>query len=193
MNFDIAVVGGGLAGMHAALTLQRGGLDTVVVSAGRSIHDVDYREYREAGGILLLGDRVESIEGHSLYTARLGKETPLTARYIVLAGGKFFGGGLVSDMDGMREPLIGADLQQGGEMFAPRFMDEQPFMRFGVRTDGDGQVIRGGSPVPHIYACGEILCGISAADKDSDRQILDSAQRVAQSIISHARQREQQV
>lgn len=193
MKFDIAVVGGGLAGMHAALALQRGGFDTAVISAGRSIHNVDYKEFKDAGGTLLLGDKVERIDGDALYTANLGEETPLRAAYIVLAGGKFFGGGLVSDMDGIREPLAGADVRQGEKMFAERFMDEQPFMRFGVVTDDEGHVTKDGSPVPHIYACGEILCGISAADKDSDRQILDSAQRVAQSIIRHARQREQQV
>lgn len=193
MNFDVAIIGGGLAGMTAALALHRAGLSTAVISSGRSIHAVDYRTFRSEGGTLLLGDSAERIDGHSIYTSRLGSGTPIDAGIIVLAGGKFFGGGIVSDMEGIREPLLGADVECDGTSFAADFMDEQPFMRFGVRTDADGHVLIGGSAAKYVFACGEILAGISAADKDSDRQITDSALKVAQKIISDAGKGNQQV
>lgn len=193
MNFDVAVVGGGLAGMSVALRLIRAGLSAVVVSTGRSIHEVDYKTFRAEGGTLLLGDSVDKIDGHVLYTSKLGAGTPIHAGVIVLAGGKFFGGGMVSDMDGVREPLVGADVCAEGAMFADNFADEQPFMRFGVKTDAHGHIMVGGIAVSHLFACGEILAGISGADKDSDRDIIDSAAKVAQRIISDAGKGDKQV
>ena len=115
MKFDVIVIGGGSAGLEAAFAQCRDGRRTALIAKGRSLEDIDYGPFVRAGGILMLGDCVtEGVidEGRVTHvrTENLGR-TELTADLYVLATGKFFGGGLVADMSGVREPLFGLDVK----------------------------------------------------------------------------------
>lgn len=173
--------------MTAARELLKSGRSVAVVSTGYSIHNVDYRPFESAGGTLLMGVHVDEVKvsgnkAIEIITDKLGPDTPLQAEWFVLSTGKYFGGGLESDMDRVWEPLLGADVRAQAERFKPNFEDEQPFMRFGVIVDESSRVMVGGEPLSNVFACGEILEGISGADPESDAQIKDSALKVTQQI-----------
>lgn len=183
MKFDIIIIGAGISGMSVASALQAAGRKTAVIGAGRSIHEVEVAPYERLGGTLLLGDSVTEgvFEGDRLravHTANLGTY-PLEAEYFVIATGKFLGCGLVADMEGVYEPLFGLDVDYEADRsrwFDPRFEAPQPFLRFGVRTDGRLRPSIGGRTVENLFACGELLAGISATDGRED--ILESARSV---------------
>lgn len=183
MKFDILIIGAGVSGMRVASALQQAGWKTAVVGAGRSIHEVEVAPYERLGGTLLLGDSVTEgvFEGDRLCAVRtvnLGAY-PLEAERFVIATGKFLGRGLVADMEGVYEPLFGLDVDYDPDRsrwFDARFEAPQPFLRFGVRTDGKLRPSIGGRTVENLYACGELLSGVSAAD--GCEAILESAAKV---------------
>ena len=84
-----------------------------------------------------------------LYT-RNHADIPLIAQLVVLASGSFFSNGLVADFDGIREPVLGLDVDSRtdradwchSDLFAP-----QPYLQFGVRTDSQLRAIRHGEPL----------------------------------------------
>ena len=183
MKFDIIIIGAGISGMSVASALQAAGRKTAVIGAGRSIHEVEVAPYERLGGTLLLGDSVKEgvFEGDRLCAVRtvnLGSYL-LEADCFVIATGKFLGRGLVADMDSVYEPLFGLDVEYEADRsrwFDPRFDAPQPFLRFGVRTDERQRPSIGGRTVENLYACGELLAGLSASDERGP--ILESAAKV---------------
>jgi len=165
MTFDVIIIGGGLAGMTAAVRLQKAGKKCLVVSGGLSLHNVSPTEFLSLGGTYMPGDSVVggTWEGDALKSVRtrnLG-ETPLEAGNFILCTGKFFSKGLVSSMDGVYEPLFGCDVDYIKDRVAwvsRDFFYPQPFEKFGVVTDGC-RVVRGGVVARNLYAAGEILAG----------------------------------
>ena len=86
----------------------------------------------------------------------------LEAAEFVLATGRFFSRGLVADMEGVREPVFGADVdfpEDRTKWFDPDFFAPQPFESFGVKTDKAGRILKGGKPVENVFAVGKILGG----------------------------------
>ena len=193
MKFDIIIIGAGASGMRVALTLQKAGKKTAVIGLGRSVNEVEVAPYEHLGGTLLIGDSVTEgvFEGDRLRavrTANLGSYA-LEAERFVIATGKFLGRGLVSDMEGVYEPLFGLDVDYDPDRsrwFDPSFAAPQPFLRFGVRTDAQSRPSIGGRTVENLYACGELLAGITASDGPA--AIEASADRVIDilSTASHA-------
>ena len=57
-----------------------------------------------------------------------------------------------------------------------RRVDIQPFLRFGVRTDAQSRPSIGGRTVENLYACGELLAGVSAVY--GKERIRESAEKV---------------
>lgn len=171
MKFDILIIGAGASGMHVATALQKAGARTAVIGLGRSILEVEVGPYERLGGTLLIGDSVTEgiFDGDTLKavrTANLGAY-PLEAERFVIATGKFLGRGLISDMDGVYEPLFGLDVDYDPDRsrwFDPSFEAPQPFLRFGIRTDAQSRPSIGGRTVQNLYACGELLAGITASD-----------------------------
>ena len=171
MKFDVIIIGAGSAGMRVAAALQAAGRKTAVIGAGRSINEVEVHPYEIAGGVLLLGDQVREglFEGDRLKAVRtenLGAYL-LEAEAFVIATGKFLGGGLVTDMERVYEPLFGLDVPfepDHTKWFNPDFNAPQPFLQFGVRTDEKQRPSREGRVVENLYACGELLAGVSAVD-----------------------------
>ena len=171
MKFDVIIIGSGSAGMQVAGELQRSGRKTAVIGLGRSINEVEVRPYEQLGGTLLIGDSVT--EGvfrddrlQAVKTANLG-DYLLEADAFVIATGKFLGRGLVADMDGVYEPLFGLDVDYDPDRsrgFDASFEAPQRFLGFGVRTDAQSRPSIGGRTVRNLYACGELLAGVSAVD-----------------------------
>lgn len=180
MKFDAVVIGGGAAGCAAAGRLFDAGMKVCLISAGLTMEDENTDPWKEnralaqrgvtvlrgdrATGAVLEGDRVLSVQ-----TACLDDE-PLCARVFVLATGKFFSRGLLSDMQRIYEPVFGADVAYlpGREnWYDPDFSAPQPFWGFGVKTDAQGHASIGGKCIENLYAIGGIVAkGAAEADMD---------------------------
>lgn len=115
----------------------------------------------------------------------------LNARQVILATGKFLGGGL-QDREGMvREPVFGLPLFLQGkplaewsrrDLFATDPGADQPIFSAGVRVNPQGQVLGNQQEVlwENLFACGMILSGIGVGgDKSSSAVSLISGRAVA--------------
>ena len=189
MKFDVVIIGGGLAGVTAATALQESGRRCAMVAEGLSLHEAPREAFRAAGGTVLAGDRVTGgviSDGKLLNvnTEKLGDVT-LEAPYFILATGKYFSRGIVADMESVREPLFGLDVQyleDRSKWFSPSFSAPQPFMEFGVRIN-DGCAVIGGRKIANLFPAGEVLAGISITAPDAVERIKWSALDAAALII----------
>lgn len=122
-----------------------------------------------AGGVFLMGDEVVSVsmDGNSVKsvkTENLG-DVELSADNYVLATGSYFGHGLLSEIDGVREPVFGLDVEFDGDRnswYSPDFFAKQPFMGFGVRTGNAFRGMKNGSEISNLYAVGSVLGGCNS-------------------------------
>lgn len=189
MKFDVAIIGGGLAGVTAATTLQQAGFRCVLIAEGLSLDGTSRREFRLAGGTVLQGDRVTSgifnnnmLQG--VCTEKLGDEV-IYADSFVLATGKYFSRGIIADMDKVYEPVFGLDVEYDrdrGTWFNPTFSARQKFLDFGVFTR-NGRATINGEPIVNLYPAGEVLAGLSGAQGDASELIRQSALDAAKAII----------
>lgn len=125
--------------------------------------------FQHLGGTYLLGDKVSGGEFaddtlKSVTTVNLG-DMKLEADNFVLATGSFFSHGLVAAPDRIYEPVFGLDVEVTGgrsEWFDKDIYKEQPYMKFGVVTDGHFNVSKGGEVIRNMYASGSVLGGSNA-------------------------------
>lgn len=132
------------------------------------------RHFQKLGGIYMLGDSVTGgeFEGGRLkaITTRNHGESRFEADNFILASGSLFSKGLVSDMDVVREPVFGLDVDflTGRSMWYNKNMfDTQPYMSFGVSVGKDFHVLRNGAEVDNLYAAGAVLSGANALKEGS--------------------------
>ena len=171
MRFDVIIIGGGWAGCEAAENLVEAGAKVCIVSEGLSLaatgYDSPYSRLamlQKMGVTVLRGDRalsgkIEDGKVTGIITRNLGESSPLTADRYILASGKFFSRGLLSDKEHIWEPVFGADVVYDPDRrkwYDPDFDVPQPFMKFGVRTDADGKVFVGGHLITNLTAVGDI-------------------------------------
>ena len=169
MRFDAIIIGGGWAGCSAAEPLVEAGKKVCIVSEGLSLSAVKYDSpyarlaaLQKQGAVVLRGDRAISgkIEDGKVVEIRTrNMDEPLVADEYVLATGKFFSRGLLSDKEHIWEPVFGADVVYDPDRrkwYDPDFDVPQPFMKFGVRTDADGKVFVGGHLITNLTAVGDI-------------------------------------
>ncbi|MDM5077037.1 glycerol-3-phosphate dehydrogenase subunit GlpB [Aeromonas media] len=100
------------------------------------------------------GDRVVGVHSQN------GDDQLFEANHFVLASGSFFSRGLESRLGGIREPIFDADVLSLPERDAwagRRLFDHHPFMGFGVKTDDQLRVLRGGTPLANLYGAGSVL------------------------------------
>lgn len=122
--------------------------------------------FQGRGGVYMLGDQVTggTFEGDklkSISTANLGKDA-LTADNYILATGSFFGHGLKALPQAIEETVFGLDVdfsEDRSTWFKSDIYADQPFMKFGVKTDDKLHAVRGGKAVNNLYAAGSILGG----------------------------------
>ena len=124
------------------------------------------RRYELLGGTYLAGDEATGAhihEGvvHSIVTKNLDSHF-LEAGHFILASGGFFSKGLRSNPFQIQEPVFGLDVVQAtdrSDWYQPDFMQEQPYMSFGVQTDAQLHAVRDGQALKNLFAVGSILGG----------------------------------
>ena len=177
MRYDAVVIGGGRSGGAEPLRRASDVQKVCLVAAGLTLHRLEtelkgkpYAELHaltKAGIAVLRGDTVEEVlwgatASDHVESVKTANGITLEAAEFVLATGRFFSRGLVADMEGVREPLFGADVDfpaDRSKWFNPDFFAPQPFESFGVKTDKAGRILKGGKPVENVYAVGKILGG----------------------------------
>ena len=125
--------------------------------------------YQQLGGMYCASD---AVTGGCFEAGRLRYVTTenmpderFYADHFVLATGSFQSRGLMSNYRGVFEPVFGLDVDAAddrGAWTAEYVYDDQPYMRFGVRTDERLLVSRNGVRVDNLYASGSVLSGHNA-------------------------------
>lgn len=169
MRFDVVIIGGGWAGCSAAEKLVEAGRKVCIVSEGLSLSAVKYDSpyarlaaLQKQGAVVLRGDRAVcgKIEDGKVVEVRTrNQDEPLVADEYILATGKFFSRGLLSDKDHVWEPVFGADVDYDPDRtkwYDPDFDAPQPFIKFGVKTDAEGHVLVEGRAIVNLTAVGDI-------------------------------------
>lgn len=127
------------------------------------------KHFRHLGGSYMLGDtvvrgrfngsRLEAVE-----TVNFGDDM-LEAENFIFAAGSFFSHGLTATPEMICEPVLGLDVPAHAsreEWFDKDLFKDQPYMKYGIATDGDFRAMRGGSPVDNLYVAGSSLGGANA-------------------------------
>jgi len=132
------------------------------------------RYFQKLGGTYMLGD---SVTGGDFEDGRLKAVTTrnhgkfrFEADNFILASGSLFSKGLVSDMDAVREPVFGLDvdfLECRSQWYDKSMFASQPYMTFGVSSGKDFHVLRSGMSVDNLYAAGAVLSGFNALKEGS--------------------------
>ncbi|MCR5710020.1 MAG: anaerobic glycerol-3-phosphate dehydrogenase subunit B [Bacteroidales bacterium] len=124
------------------------------------------RRFELLGGTYLMGD--EAIEAHvhegvvhSIVTRNLDSHF-LEASNFILATGSYFSKGLKANPFKIYEPVFGLDVEYDDDRnlwYNPEFAADQPYMRYGVKTDRQLHAMRDGKAMQNLYAIGSILGG----------------------------------
>jgi glycerol-3-phosphate dehydrogenase subunit B len=146
--FEIPVIPPGTTGLRLKETFERGLAQKV-------------RLHLEAS---VLGAATDPRGVFLMDVGRSEKETGIAAQAVILATGRFMGGGLRADRHGVHEPLFGLPVFQpeGRECWHREdFLDPRghPINRAGIETDADLRPLDGtGRRVhPRLFAAGSIL------------------------------------
>ncbi|MNZ34766.1 Anaerobic glycerol-3-phosphate dehydrogenase subunit B [compost metagenome] len=131
---------------------------------GMRMQEALKRRFLALGGTFLTSERVlgARYEGDRVVGvhSQNGDDQLFEADHFVLASGSFFSRGLESRLGGIREPIFDADVLSLPERDAwagRRLFDHHPFMGFGVKTDDQLRVLRGGKPLANLYGAGSVL------------------------------------
>ncbi|MCY9823371.1 glycerol-3-phosphate dehydrogenase subunit GlpB [Aeromonas media] len=160
----------GLVGPRLAELEQRTGCTIKEVATmppsliGMRMQEALKRRFLALGGTFLTSERVlgARYEGDRVVGvhSQNGDDQLFEADHFVLASGSFFSRGLESRLGGIREPIFDADvlsLPERDTWAGRRLFDHHPFMGFGVKTDDQLRVLRGGNPLANLYGAGSVL------------------------------------
>ncbi|MCQ2147355.1 MAG: anaerobic glycerol-3-phosphate dehydrogenase subunit B [Bacteroidales bacterium] len=128
--------------------------------------------FEKAGGVFLPSDEVKTVtveEGKvkGIYTSN---QITMTADNFVLATGRFFSKGIEATPTRVFEPLFGADVIYSDARttwYQKDFFAPQEFMEFGVDTDSEFKVKKGGEAISNLYAAGSIIGGFNPLHEGS--------------------------
>lgn len=122
--------------------------------------------FTRLGGMLLTNHTITDgqLENGRLAYVRSDKlvEERLMAETFVLATGSFQSRGLRSNYTGIEESIFGLDVDattNRSDWTADYIFDRQPYMCFGVKTDGQLHVSKDGHTIGNLFAAGAILSG----------------------------------
>ena len=127
------------------------------------------KHFQKVGGTYMLGD---SVTGGGFENGRLKyittqnhADVKFEADNFIIATGSFFSKGLVSDINGVREPVFGLDVRSAEERsdwYRRNLFESQPYMNFGVVADSCFHPTLNGLPVENMYAAGSVLGGCNS-------------------------------
>lgn len=149
------------------------------------------RHFASLGGVYMLGNMVTGghFEGGILryVETSLLPDEHLEADDFVLATGSFASDGLKSNYEKVYEPVFELDVTAPSDRMqwvSPSVFDDQPYMYYGVKVNGNLQVQKEGQTVSNLYAAGAVLGGHNAV-KQADGAGVDmvTALCVAQHIL----------
>ena len=150
------------------------------------------RHFQKVGGTYMLGDSVTGGEfenGKLNYiTTQNHADVKFEADNFVIATGSFFSKGLVSDINGVREPIFGLDVisaDQRSDWYKKNLFEAQPYMNFGVVTDNTFHATLNGVAVKNLYAAGSVIGGCNSMKEGSGAGVaILSALHVASLILN---------
>ena len=153
------------------------------------------RAFEATGGTFLMGDSVISsmIDGDRIVNVTTGNfpDIPIEAESYVLATGSYFGHGLVAGKDSIEEPVFGSDVKYStdrNDWYDRDFFARQPYMGYGVVTDSNFMVSKGGQTIGNLYAVGSVLGGCNPLYEGSGGGIaLLTALKVSDTILKKYR------
>ncbi|MBP5560439.1 MAG: glycerol-3-phosphate dehydrogenase subunit GlpB [Muribaculaceae bacterium] len=137
---------------------------------GTRIHTMLRKYFVNLGGTYMLGSTVTGgtmdANGRRVVgiKARNLPDQVIRAKHYLLASGSFMSGGLISTHERVVEPIFGLDVNApvGRDAWTREYLyDRQPYMEFGVVTDGELHPLRDGKPIANLWAAGSILAGNS--------------------------------
>lgn len=151
------------------------------------------RHFQKLGGVYMLGDTVREgvFDGDRLAGIRTVNhgDTCFKADNFILASGSFFSKGLVSDINGVREPVFGLDVDSISERpqwYRKDMFETQPYMSFGVATDEGFHASRNGQQVENLYATGSVLSSCHPMKEGSGAGVaILTALHVADTILKN--------
>ncbi len=155
---------------------------------GMRVQNVLRKHFVELGGNIFHESKVTSgiISGGEVTSIASGYSETVTADNYILATGSFQSHGLVADYRKVSEPLFNLDIDAASSRTGwtrPAIFESQPYMSFGVSTDGNLHPFKGGAPVRNLYAVGSVLSGHNAlAQADGTGVSLITALAAAASI-----------
>ena len=150
------------------------------------------RHFQKVGGTYMLGDSVTGGEfenGKLNYiTTQNHADVKFEADNFIIATGSFFSKGLVSDINGVREPIFGLDVisaDQRSDWYKKNLFEAQPYMNFGVVTDNTFHASLNGVAVKNLYAAGSVIGGCNSMKEGSGAGVaILSALHVASLILN---------
>lgn len=132
------------------------------------------KRFEELGGTYFLGDNVKEgiLKNNRLVSIQTNNhgDIKLEADQFVLASGSFYSKGIVATRDKLYEPILGLDIDgdiDRDKWLDDKFFNNQPYMHYGVKTDGKFRALMNGRPVENLYVAGSVLGGANALKEGS--------------------------